>query len=51
MSENPKITAKQISQKIENLSIPGVKWNLDQLKSKGIIERKGTPRGGYWIIK
>lgn len=51
MIENPKITTKKISQKIDTISISGVKWNLEQLKLKGIIERKGTPRGGYWIIK
>ena len=33
MSENPRITAKQISEEIDNLSIPGVKWNLDQLQT------------------
>ena len=51
ISKNPRITAKQISKEISNLSIPGVKWNLEKLKSKGIIEREGTPRGGHWIIK
>ena len=34
-----------------SLSEPGVKKNLKQLKEKGIIERVGSNKTGYWKIK
>ena len=51
IKENPTITAKEISEKVENRGLPAIKWNLKQLKENGILERKGTTRRGMWIIK
>ena len=34
-----------------SLSERGVKKNLKQLKEKGIIERVGSNKTGYWKIK
>lgn len=34
-----------------SLSEPGVNKNLKQLKEKGIIERVGSNKTGYWKIK
>jgi ATP-dependent DNA helicase RecG len=29
----------------------GIKWNLKKLKSRGIIERVGADKGGYWKVR
>jgi len=28
----------------------GIEWNLSKLKAKGLIERNGSPKGGYWKV-
>jgi ATP-dependent DNA helicase RecG len=28
----------------------GIEWNLSQLKARGIIERIGPDKGGYWKV-
>lgn len=33
------------------ISEDGIKYNLNKLKEKGIIIRKGTLRSGYWEIR
>ena len=48
--DNPNITVNQLMIKT-SLSEPGVKKNLKQLKEKGIIERVGSKKTGYWKIK
>lgn len=48
--DNPNITVNQLMTKT-SLSEPGVKKNLKQLKEKGIIERVGSNKTGYWKIK
>lgn len=48
--DNPNITVNQLMIKT-SLSEPGVKKNLKQLKEKGIIERVGSNKTGYWKIK
>jgi len=30
--------------------VDGVFWNIKQLKEKGLIERVGADKGGYWKI-
>lgn len=49
LRQNPSMTRMQISDAI-GLSQEGVKWNLDKLKTSGIIRRVGPDRGGYWEI-
>lgn len=51
IKENPVVTAKEISMIIEKRGLPAIKWNLKQLKNKGILERDGTTRRGKWIVK
>ena len=48
--DNPNITVNQLMIKT-SLSEPGVKKNIKQLKEKGIIERVGSKKTGYWKIK
>lgn len=48
--DNPNITVNQLMIKT-SLSEPGVKKNLKQLKEKGIIERIGSKKTGYWKVK
>ena len=50
IKDNPTITAKELAEKIENISLAGIKWNLKKMKDNGIIAREGTARKGKWII-
>lgn len=50
IKENPKITMQEMAKEI-GISEKGIEWNIDRLKEKGVIERKGPKRGGYWEIK
>ncbi|MDR0394698.1 MAG: putative DNA binding domain-containing protein [Tannerella sp.] len=49
LAENPTISMKEISHTL-NLSHDGIKWQINKLKSQGIIRREGADRGGKWII-
>jgi predicted HTH transcriptional regulator len=33
-----------------HLSYDGIKWQINKLKSQGIIRREGADKGGKWII-
>ena len=33
------------------LSRRGIEWQIKRLKEKGILERIGPTKGGYWKIK
>jgi len=35
---------------ITQITFDGVYWNIKQLKSKGLIERVGPDKGGYWQL-
>ncbi len=50
LKENPEISRKEISEKISTITEDGVKWNIKKLKEKGIIERVGSDRKGYWKL-
>lgn len=50
IKDNPTITAKELAEKIKNISLAGIKWNLKKMKDNGIIAREGTARKGKWII-
>lgn len=50
IKENPTITAKGLTENIQNITLAGVKWNLKKMKDNGIITREGTARKGRWII-
>ena len=50
IESNPKITAEQIGYKIAKTSRTAQRL-LDSLKNKGMIERIGSNRFGYWSIR
>ena len=47
---NPLISAKEISLIINNIKYDAIRWNIAELKRKGILDRIGTNRRGQWII-
>lgn len=49
MIKNPRITVKQLTE-ITGLSRRGVEWNIAKLKDKGVIQRIGPTKGGYWQV-
>jgi predicted HTH transcriptional regulator len=49
MEENPKITISELA-KVINLTTRTIEKNISNLKSKGLIERVGTDKDGYWKI-
>jgi ATP-dependent DNA helicase RecG len=50
ISENPYITSDELAV-IIGIRADKIRVNLSKLKAKGIIERIGADRGGYWKIK
>lgn len=46
---NPKVTQAMMAQQL-NITIRAVKKNIEGLTKRGILERKGSPRNGYWEI-
>ena len=50
MANNPKITIGEIVS-IVGIVASKVKKNISKLKSKGIVEREGSNKGGSWKIK
>ena len=47
--EDPGITQKEIAQKME-MSKNGIRYAMDKLKNKGILEREGATKRGKWIV-
>jgi predicted HTH transcriptional regulator len=50
IQKNPYVTIKDL-EIITHLTRRGVEYQLNYLKSKGIIKRIGSDKNGYWIIK
>lgn len=50
LRKNPKISRKELS-KMFMISEDGIKYRLNKLKNKGLIEHIGASRGGYWRVK
>lgn len=50
MEDNKYITTKELSEHIK-ISTTAVDNNISKLKKKGILERIGPAKGGYWKIK
>lgn len=48
--ESPNLTRKQIAKEI-GVSENGVKYQLNKMKNDRLIERKGSDRSGYWVVK
>ena len=47
LKEKPEITIKELVE-LTGLSRRGIEWNIKQLKTKGLIERVGSKKEGYW---
>ena len=50
MKKNQHITAEKLAKIIE-INLRNTKKNIDKLKEKGIIVRKGPRKTGYWEVK
>jgi len=50
IKKNPNITSEELSN-IIGITADNVRVNLSKLKSKGLIERVGADKGGYWRVK
>jgi predicted HTH transcriptional regulator len=49
IKQNNKITATEISERL-NISLSTAKRKIKELKEKGIIERTGSDKTGFWKI-
>ena len=49
IKQNNKITAAEIGERL-NVSLSTAKRKIKELKEKGILERKGSDKTGYWKI-
>ena len=49
LKENPKLSAKKLSEKI-GITSRAVEKQLASLVEKGFIKREGSPKGGHWEI-
>jgi len=49
MRENPKITIKMLAA-ILGIADHNIKNHVYTLKQAGLIEREGSPKGGYWVV-
>ena len=47
--EDSGITQKEIAQKM-GMSKNGIRYAMDKLKDRGILEREGATKRGKWII-
>lgn len=50
IKRNPEITRKELAIELQ-ITLDGVKYQLQNMRKKGIIEHLGNSRGGKWIIK
>ncbi|MBP5576810.1 MAG: winged helix-turn-helix transcriptional regulator [Treponema sp.] len=49
LKENPKLSAKKLSEKI-GITSRAVEKQLASLAEKGFIKRIGSPKGGHWEL-
>jgi Fic family protein len=50
MRLNPRISAKALGEAM-SLTTRGIEKSISALKKAGIIERVGSAKGGYWVVK
>lgn len=50
MKSNPQITAVQIAEALGSITAAGVRYNIANLKAKGVIERAGSTKAGTWVV-
>ena len=49
IENNPYITRQEIADTL-NITLDGVKWQLNKLKKEGSIKREGSSRNGKWVV-
>ena len=49
MENNPYITRQEMADTL-NITLDGVKWQLNKLKKEGSIKREGSSRNGKWVV-
>ena len=47
--ETPGITQKEMAQKM-GMSQNGIRYAMDKLKDRGILDREGATKRGKWIV-
>lgn len=50
LKKNPHLTGDQLA-KETNLSLSSIKKGMVRLQESGLIERSGSKRFGYWIVR
>ncbi len=50
LRHNPTASRKAIAEQLGDISEDGVKYQLNKMKTAGIIKRIGPAKGGYWEI-
>lgn len=50
IAEHPTASKKELAGCIKDLTVDGIKYNLNILKSKGFISHEGPNNGGYWKV-
>ena len=50
LSENPKMSIPELASAL-NMSVGGIRYQIDKLKKSGALERIGADKGGYWKVK
>ena len=49
IENNPYITRQEMADTL-NITLDGVKWQLNKLKKEGSIKREGSSRNGKWVV-
>ena len=49
MEKQPGISAREIAHKV-GVTTDGVQYHIRNLKKRGVIERIGPDKGGYWKV-
>ncbi len=49
IAANSSITMEELANRLE-ITPKGIEWQIREMKRKGILERIGPARGGYWKI-
>lgn len=50
MLNNPKITAEQIANELETITVNGVRYHIRKLKAAGRLKRERSTKSGKWIV-
>ncbi len=50
IKDNTQISRSEIAEKLGNITIGGVKYHLNILRQKGLLQRVGATFGGRWEL-